>query len=91
MTNSYDFDKTAKEERPLIIMGGYRYNLRYPTVEDIERIQKLETDEQRTDALYQFIEPQEGAAPFKDVLMKQDIRVLRQFSEMIKVEFGVEG
>lgn len=93
MTNgqTYDFDKVNQEERPRIVMGGHDYLLRYPTVEDIERVQDLKTDQERTEALYSFIEPVEDKQPaFKDILKKQDIRVFKAFSEMIKKEFGVE-
>jgi hypothetical protein len=94
MTNTsptYNFDEIDQNDRPKIVMGGHRFRLRYPTVEDIESVQKLETDEQKTEALYSFIERDEGEeTEFKEVIKKQDIRVFKRFSEMIKKEFGVE-
>lgn len=91
MANEYNFDVVDQNDKPQIVMGGHKYQLRYPTVEDIEDIQKLKTDEERQEVLYGFIEPRDGeTVPFKDVLRKQDIRVFRKFSEMVKKEFGVE-
>lgn len=91
MTNAeYDFDKVSTEERPLIIMGGHKYRLRYPTVEDIEEVQKIKDQQEQNESFYQFIEPTEGAPAFKEVLRKQDLRVLKAFLSMMKKEFGVE-
>lgn len=91
MTNNYNFDEINTEDRPEIIMSGHKYRLRYPTVEDIENVQKLKTDEERLKALYSYIEQQEGEeTPFEEVLRKQDIRVLKKFGDMIKKEFGLE-
>ena len=94
MTNTaqtYNFDEINAEDRPKIVMGGHNYELWYPTVEDIERVQELKTDEERTKALYSFIHPAEGEEmPFEKILKKQDIRVFKKFSEMIRKEFGVE-
>lgn len=94
MTNTaqtYDFDVINEEERPKIIMGGHHYELHHPTVEDIEIVQDLKTDDERTKALYGFIHPAEGEdTPFEEILKKQDIRVFKKFGEMIRKEFGVE-
>lgn len=91
MTNKYDFDIIDADDKPQITMGGHKYQLRYPTVEDIENIQKLKTDEERQEVLYSFIEPRDGEeTPFRDVIRKQDIRVFKKFTEMVKKEFGVE-
>lgn len=92
MTNkaqNYNFDEIDVNDTPLITMGGHQYRLRYPTVEDIEKIQDLKTDEERTDAMYDFLVPEGDSPAFKETLKKQDIRVLKRFSEMMKTEFGV--
>lgn len=89
--DNYNFDEAAQEDSPTIIMGGQNYKLRYPTVEEIEGLQKLKTDEERADAIYGFVEKTSPDQPdFKDVLQKQSIRVLKAFTAMIKTEFGVE-
>jgi hypothetical protein len=87
---NYNFDE-VNDESPTIILGGENYKLVYPTLEEIEKIQALKTDEERTDAVYQFIHKTDEKQPeFRDVLKKQSIKVLIAFTEMIKTEFGVE-
>jgi hypothetical protein len=90
MTNKYNFDEINVNERPEIIMGGTTYLLRYPTLEEVEELQKLKTPEEQTDKMYSFIEKTDDDQPdFKLVLRKQDIRIVKAFSEMLKKEFGV--
>ncbi len=91
MTNKYNFDDITNADRPVIVMGGKQYVLRYPTLEEVEALQKLENDDQRGDVMYSYIEPtEEGQPPFKELLRKQDIRVVKAFSQMLRKEFGVE-
>lgn len=90
MSNNYNFDEIVADS-PTIKMGGYEYRLVYPTVEDIERIQAMKTDEERNDSIYQFVEKsRDDIPPFRETLRKQNIKVLLAFTEMIKKEFGVE-
>lgn len=93
MTNAqtYNFDEINQEETPVIIMQGHRYRLKYPTVEDIEKIQELKTDQERTDAMYGFLIPEGDSPTFAEIIKRQDIRVLKKFADMMKKEFGVEG
>lgn len=93
MTNAqtYNFDEVNTEDTPQIIMSGHKYRLVYPTVEDIEKIQELKTDEERTNAMYGFLKPEGDSPVFAEVIKKQDIRVLKKFADMMKKEFGVEG
>ena len=91
MSNNYDFD-AIKVENPTIKMGGHDYTLEYPTMEEIEAIEKLKDDEDKNNGLYQFIKKNDDSAPdFKDVLKKQNIKVIKAFTEMVKKEFGVDG
>lgn len=94
MSNTYDFDKIAQSsenESPTIVMGGESYLLSYPTVEQVEKIQTLKTDEEKTNAIYSFVKPSTPETkPFKEVLQKQNIKVMQAFSDMIKKEFGVD-
>jgi hypothetical protein len=88
--DNYNFDE-IKDESPTIIMGGYTYKLVYPTVEDVEKIQSYKTDEEKTNAVYGFVEKTQQSDPdFKTTLFKQNIKVLKAFTDMIKDEFGVE-
>lgn len=88
--DNYNFDE-IKDESPTIVMGGQTYKLVYPTVEDIENVQKMKTDEERAEAVYSFVQKTDPEQPeFRDILRKQNIKVLKAFTEMIKAEFGVE-
>lgn len=87
----YNFDNDVDNDSPTIIMGGETFKLVYPTLEEIEKIQALKTDEERTDAVYGFVEKTKDDQPeFRDVLQKQSIKVLKAFTDVIKKEFGVE-
>ena len=90
MSNNYNFDE-IQDESPEIILGGQKYQLKYPTIEELEKIQELKTDEERTDAIYSFVQKTEEKQPeFRDVLKKSNIKVMIAFTNMIKKEFGVE-
>lgn len=91
MTNNYNFDEIDQSERPVIIMGGNKYYLRYPTVEEIEEVQKLKTDEEKNEFIYKFVDKEVDDQPdFRTVLRKQNIKVFRAFLNAVKKEFGVE-
>ena len=86
---TYNFDE-GDNDSPTIIMGGLTYKLFYPVVEDIERIQKLKTDEEINDVIYSFVKKTNDNDPeFKETLKKQSIKVLVKFTEMVKTEFGL--
>lgn len=90
MSKVHNFDE-IKGESPTIIMGGFTYTLVYPTVEDIEKLQNVKSDEERADAVYGFVEKtNESDPPFRDTLKKQNIKVLQAFTKMIQEEFGIE-
>jgi len=91
MSKDYNFDEISEQDGPTVKMGGHTYKLVYPTVEDIEKIQGLKTDQEQTDAIYAFLKPESAdAPPFKDVIRKANVKVIKAFSEMVKAEFGVE-
>lgn len=78
-------------------LAGHRYTMRYPTVEETEKIQgavkeadKDDNPMATLDSVYDLIEGQGDAPSIKKLLPKQNIRVLKNFTEMIKVEFGGE-
>jgi hypothetical protein len=87
----YNFDN-VDDESPTIIMGGETYKLKYPTIEEVESVQNLKTDQEKSDAIYNYvIKTKDDQPDFKDLIKKQSIKVLKEFGEMIKAEFGVEG
>lgn len=91
--DSFDFD-----------IDGHVYDMKYPTVEELEQLQKLISDNEAAKAkgekvnddavmewMYSFITPRKEDSPsIADTMKKQNIKVLRNFTEMFKTEFGVE-
>ena len=80
------------------ILGGHTYKMRYPTVEETEAVQevlqKAKESEDTSEILkqmYQFISSDDKDAPdIADALKKQNIKVIKNFNEMIKAEFSAE-
>lgn len=77
-------------------LGGSKYTMRYPTLEEIEKLQKIlennpDNNDKMMEFMYSYISEQDGASPIQKVLPKQNIRVIKNFTEMIKSEFGIEA
>lgn len=84
-------------------VGGHQYKMIYPTLEQVEELQKLVTENESKkegdatddttpmDWMYKFISPiDETAPPIKETMKKQNIRVMANFSNMVKTEFGLD-
>lgn len=76
-------------------VGGIKYEMRYPIVEELENLQELLADEKNTDKVqsefYKFITPIDATSPpITDIMKKQTIRVLKNFNDMLRAEFGTE-
>lgn len=85
-------------------VGGHQYKMIYPTLEQVEELQKLVTEsgskkadgevsDETTpmDWMYKFIsQVGENTSPIQEVMKKQNIRVMANFSDMVKTEFGLE-
>lgn len=83
---------------------GLVYEMRYPLVSEIEYLQdktkQIERKKEQNkdvsreekeleDWMYSFTTPQtEGAPPIKELLEKQNIKVMQNFQTMFKTEFG---
>lgn len=81
-----------------------KYIFRYPIVEELEKVQSLNTDLNNTEDdkekerlseevqgfLYSFITPVGHDIAVKDALKKQNIKVMRNFNRMIQSEFSME-
>lgn len=70
------------------------YDMAYPTLDEIEKeqekISKLKESEQAqaiTDWMYSFITKQGDAPEIKELLKKQNIKVISKFNEMLNEEF----
>lgn len=91
---TYNFDE-IDNYGPTIIMGGHTFRLRYPTYEEMEKLQEViekeDGNKKLKEAIYGFVEKTVDKQPaFRDVIKKQNIKVSLKFIDMVKEEFGVE-
>jgi len=92
------------EESFDVKMGDVVYTGRYPLLGELEELQQIvdaqneaETPAEKRklgnkmeDFLYSFFTPKtEGAIPIKDELKKRNIKVMQNFTETMKKEFGL--
>lgn len=85
---AYDLDGEVPEHFEFKL-GGFVYQMRYPTAEEVQGADKL-TDEKQMDWVYGFISSKdEGAPQIRDALNKVNLKVLQKFNEMIMTEFGL--
>lgn len=74
-------------------LGGKKYKMRYPLIEELDKMQDIldkSDDNKLMDYVYGFITPVGEAPNIKDTMQKQNVRLLRNFVTMIRVEFGIE-
>lgn len=87
MENNYNLDDVNDSFE--FTLSGNRYKMRYPTTEEVELGDKLKTDAEKLQWLYDFISPVElSSPPITEVLKRVNVKVLARFNEMIKTEFG---
>lgn len=100
--SNYNLSDNVNESFEFSI-GGVAYIMRYPLVEELETLQtiveknqKLEKEGLDTDNtefrkyLYEFITPKEkDSVEIGEVLKKQNLRVMVNFNNMVKTEFGM--
>lgn len=87
-------------------LRGKVYFMKYPTMGEIEELQRLAEDakaksksdesaaEQPGDAqdyMYQFISPVDHDTPIKYALKDENLKVLQNFNTMVRAEFSLEG
>lgn len=93
--STYNLNDNVKDSFQFTL-GDFTYDMRYPTVEETEAIQKAVKEADSEDnqigvleQVYDLITSKdEKAPPIQDVLPKMNIKVLQNFTEMIKTEFG---
>lgn len=93
--STYNLNDNVQESFEFIL-GGFTYKMKYPTVEETEAVQAVLKEAEKTkdtekvqQQMYQFISSDdEKAPPISEILKKQNIKVLQNFNEMIKAEFG---
>lgn len=94
---SYNLNDNVKDHFEFVL-GGFTYQMKYPTVEETEKIQEVVKKAQESEdtgellaQMYQFITSEDKEAPsIADNLKSQNIKVIQNFNEMIKTEFGGE-
>lgn len=83
---------------------GIVYDMRYPLMEELEELQKKsqeieskkakgkdtsKDDKELMDWMFSFATPvDENSPPLKDIIQKQNIKVIQNFQTMFKTEFG---
>lgn len=102
MSNTYSLNDNVNDSFTFEV-GGHQYKMTYPTLEQVEELQELVTDKvtKETDGetshettpmdwMYKFISPVDESAPsIQETMKKQNIRVIANFSNMVKTEFGL--
>lgn len=76
-------------------LAGHTYKMRYPTLPEIEKFDKANTDDDATltsvlESLYDFVEPVGNAPMIQDSMKSQNIKVYRNFNRMVRTEFGLD-
>lgn len=90
MSNVYNLDEIG-QDGPTIIIDGNEYTLMYPTMEQIENVRDEKDEQKQNDALFDFVVAKnDGVTPFKDVLKRKNLLVLKKFANIVKDEFGME-
>ena len=92
---SYNLNDNVQESFEFTL-GGFTYQMKYPTVEETEKVQdvikeaKKDEDSSKILAqLFSFITSGDENAPNIEVaIRKQNIKVVQNFNEMIKTEFS---
>lgn len=85
----YDLTKDVQEFFEFTI-NEHKYRMRYPTTEEALAGDKVMDDPLKSSEWVQkFITPvTDNAPPIEELIGKSSVRVLRNFTEMIKTEFG---
>ena len=91
MTDKYNLD----EEDKFIpfIFDGNKYELWFPTTEEVEKVSEAEEDSAFENFLLDHIKKPEGAnyPEFKEVKGKMNVKQTVKFRDMINTELGING
>lgn len=95
---SYNLDEQDAEYFEFTL-SGFTYKMRYPTTEELEKVQKefekLQKDDtsqfsmdKELEVIYQYITSDDPKAPpIQDALKKKSIKVFQRFANMVAEEF----
>lgn len=83
---SYNFDDVSEYFE--FKLGGYDYQMRYPTTEELENASQLE-NEKRGDFVLSFIKGvKDETPPISETLKKTNVKSSRMFLKTIMKEFS---
>lgn len=100
--SSYNLTDNVNEDFQFTI-NGVEYKMRYPLVEELEKLQQMSEQQQKDEKagkevntkeletyMYTFISPVKADSPsIEEILKKQNVKVLQNFNTMFKTEFGI--
>lgn len=94
---SYNLNDNVQESFEFTL-NGHTYEMKYPTIEETEQFQAIfkkaqeqESSDEVMAEMYKFISSKdEKAPPIGEIMKKQNVKVLHNFTEMIKAELGNE-
>lgn len=102
MSSRINLNDSVSEKYEFTI-GGLDFDLKYPTLTDMEPIGKLleeretasperqkEIDAQTSDMMYAMITPVGHTTAIKDVIKTQPFPVVKAFNRMLKEQFSAE-
>ena len=103
MSSRVNLNDNTSDIFPFTI-GGLDYDLKYPTLEELEPIQELTKQKQALgedgdtkkkkkkmeDAFYAMIHPVGHSTPIQDTIKKQPYPVVKKFNEMITEQLSAE-
>lgn len=85
---SYNLDENS--DYLIFHMGGHEFHMRYPTTPEVLAIQTEPEEEKVTDMIAALITPANEETPkFSEVAEKANVKVLKNFGDMIAKEFSL--
>lgn len=90
MSSNYNLDEQSSEYFEFTL-NGFVYQMKYPTTEEIEKIELIKDEKKQAEWFYEFISSKDEKAPsIGDTLKKSNVSILRNFNIMLKAEFSLE-
>ncbi len=86
---SYELDKDVADYFEFEFKEG-KYKMTYPTGEFIDKIRKLSPDDMAKELLTLITPVSENAPDIQELMNKKNTKVLQNFNNMVKAEFGIE-
>lgn len=86
--NVHNLDDQQPEDFFRFQLNGKIYQMKYPTMEEIQKAQKL-SDQEKVEWIYEFITAEDkDTPPIKEALAKKNVKFLQAFNNMVATQFG---